>query len=762
MSRPLPPLVRALLLCAASLVLGLHLTSVQPWLPWPACTLFVFAVVVGLRRQPTPAVLPSLVPWAAVVSAGVLLGAGAAARVRHDCRWSLPDGKEIQVVGVLVAEPTAEGSTTLRMSAPCRGDVRVRSHGPLPAAGIRLRATGRWLARPPLGRLLPDPRSAGSLVLRRVRVDRGVPVFPHPLLRLRGAAQRRIRTLFGPRSATLEALLLARTESLEPETRDRFTAAGLAHVLAISGLHVGVVAGVLLTVARALRLPATLAAGGAAAGTVGYVLLLGAPYAACRAALQVVLLLVARLLQRPSDPLALLAAAALVLLAIDPLAIAEPGFQLSFAGAAALAMLRRPVLARLPRRLPSVLREGLAAGMAAGLVTMPIAAVHFGRAAPVGLVSTLVAVPIVALLVPAAGCALVASMASPSFGRFLAGAAGLGVDALQRVTAAAAALPFGHSAVTGPVAWGWLLATGGGLWLLGLRRLRKGAPSLVASVAFLAVLVAWPPLAERYAARGALRITAIDVGQGDALAIRTPHGRWLLVDAGPRSPTFDAGRSRVVPFLLRQGAKRLDLLVITHPDADHVGGAAAVVAALRVGGVLDPGVAAGRKQLVQVLREAAARGTRWYRSVPGGRVTVDGVRLELLAPAADDLEDVDDANDYSVVFRLVYGRFSALFEGDAPESVEREVIERAGGRLSATLLKVGHHGSRTSTSEVLLDASEPSIALISVGRRNRYGHPSPEVLERLRLHSVEIHRTDREGTITVSAWSDGHYTVEHR
>ncbi len=558
----------------------------------------------------------------------------------------------------------------------------------------------------------------------------------------------------------MEALLLARTESLDPETRDRYSAAGLAHVLAISGLHVGVVAGVLLTVARALRLSATFSAGAAAMGTVLYVLLLGAPYAACRAALQVVMLLMARLLQRPSDPLALLAAAALVVLAIDPAALLEPGFQLSFAGAAALSVLRRPIVPWLPSRLPSAVRDGLAAGLAAGLVTMPIAAVHFGRAAPVGLVSTLVAVPIVAATVPAAACALLVSVPLPALGGFLAGAARLGVDALERVAASAAALRFGHSAVTGPVAYAWLIATVVGLWLLGLRPRWKGVRSLVAGGAFAAVLLAWPPLAERAASRGALQITAIDVGQGDALAIRTPHGRWLLVDAGPRSPTFDAGRSRVVPFLLRHGARRIDLLVITHPDADHVGGAAAVVGALPVSGVLDPGVAAGKPALIRVLREAAARGTQWYRSVPGGSVVVDGVTLDLLAPAPGNLERLEDANDYSVVFRLSYGDFSALFEGDAPESVERQVVVRAGGHLHATLLKVGHHGSRTSTGETLLDASEPRVALISVGRRNRYGHPSPEVIERLRAHGIEIHRTDREGTVTVSAWRDGRYVVE--
>jgi competence protein ComEC len=235
----------------------------------------------------------------------------------------------------------------------------------------------------------------------------------------------------------------------------------------------------------------------------------------------------------------------------------------------------------------------------------------------------------------------------------------------------------------------------------------------------------------------------------------------VLVDAGPRTLRSDAGRDRVVPFLLKRGARRIDALILTHPDADHIGGAGAVLDAFHVGLVIDPGLPAGKETFIDLLGAARRGGTRWIAGRAGISFRIDGVAFSLLYPL-DPLDGPVVANDFSVVFRLEYGGFAALFLGDAPMAVEEQLVARHGSRLRGALLKVGHHGSATSTGQPLLDAMRPEIALVSAGRRNRYGHPSPTVLRRLEQHQVRVLRTDELGNITVRATRAGHVEARVR
>jgi competence protein ComEC len=267
------------------------------------------------------------------------------------------------------------------------------------------------------------------------------------------------------------------------------------------------------------------------------------------------------------------------------------------------------------------------------------------------------------------------------------------------------------------------------------------------------VVVAWAPTLARLG-DDALVIHAIDVGQGDAFAIRTPGNRWILVDAGPRTPHADAGRDRVVPYLLRHGVRRLDVMILTHPDGDHMGGAAAVLDAFDTALVIDPGLAAGKPLFIDLLAAAGKAGQRWVAGNADVAFEMDGVRFQLLYP----LPGYDSSlptNDLSVVFRVEYGSFSALFMADATIAVEELLVRRHGSALRSSLLKVGHHGSTTSTGDVLLRTVRPEVALISNGRRNRYGHPAPSVVRRLEEHRVRVLRTDLLGHVSVRAHRGG-------
>lgn len=397
------------------------------------------------------------------------------------------------------------------------------------------------------------------------------------------------------------------------------------------------------------------------------------------------------------------------------------------------------------------LADGLATSLAATLTTAPIVAWHFGRVAPVGIAANVVAIPLLGVTVPALALALAAGTIWIPAGRFVAGGAELLLDALDRVATVAAAVPFGTVAVlpssafamTGAVALGFALSRR-------LGRVRTPIRGAVWAGVAIAVLAVAPlrPAGDR------VEIHVIDVGQGDAIGIRSPGGRWLLVDAGLAGADYDAGARRVVPYLAGRGVRRLHGLVITHPDGDHMGGAGAVLRSLRPRWAGGPAVIAGKAQYVALLREARERGVPWIAVRRGMEIDMDGMTVTVLYPVAEPLQ-VEDANDASVVMRVAYGEFAALLTGDAPASVEELLVRQLGRGLDADLLKVGHHGSSTSTTTALLTATGARTAVISAGRGNRYGHPHPEVLARLRQGEIHVYRTDRHGSVVVRAGADG-------
>jgi competence protein ComEC len=388
--------------------------------------------------------------------------------------------------------------------------------------------------------------------------------------------------------------------------------------------------------------------------------------------------------------------------------------------------------------------------LCAFLLTAPVVAYHFGVLAPISILANLPAVPLV-------GLALVGVLGSvalypilPPVAALVADGAGVALEGVDRVATAAAALPLGHFPVSRPAVTAILFAALAACAGFALLRASRPVVRFTAALgAGAAVILAGPALP---AVHPGLEIHFIDVGQGDAIAIRTPGGHWLLVDSGPAGREGDAGERRVLPFLRAHGARRLEALVLTHPDADHIGGAASVVRGIPVGRVIEPGLPVGKGMYADLLREVEGDGVAWSAARAGRVLRVDGVELDFLWPTARAVSSVDalgDANEVSAVARLRYGHFAALLTGDAPTDVEDSLIARLGPALQAPVLKAGHHGSSTSTSEAFLRAVRPRLVVISVGRRNRYGHPAPEVMERLRRDGIEVARTDREGTVSI-------------
>ncbi len=617
---------------------------------------------------------------------------------------------------------------------PCGGALKIRWPDGHPArGGTTWIVAGRWLG----------DADRGILVARRTRLLDGEP-------RGRGALRDRLAVrsarLFGTRAPLVDALVIARTGELDPAVRERYASAGLAHILSISGLHVGFIAAWLGLLLRAIGLGPRARFGAATALIAVYCWLLGLPAPATRAAVMLALDGVARLRQRVVAPRGLIALAALIVLALDPWAVRSVGAWLSVSAVAAVIWAGRAT-----ERSSRVVRL-VAPAVAATLLTAPICAYAFGTVAPVGVLANLVAIPLGAVAVPGLIIALLLSSG------LLAAGAGLCLALLDVVAGAAGALPGGHlvMAAGAPAAALWLGALAVAWWLWRTPR----RPWLIgARLAFVGAILSWTALLDapsRLFACHCLTVHFLDVGQGDAVALRTPNGRWILIDGGPRTPAGDAGRRVVVPFLRRHGARGVALLVATHPHADHVGGLPAVLDALAVDLVLDPGEPLGEAPYLEFLAATEAAGARWVAARAGDRVELDGVQLTVLSPDSAWVAVTTDPNEASVVLLVQYGAARLLFTGDAGLPVEGRLAGRIG---HVALLKVGHHGSAGATSDAWLAELAPAEAVISVGVGNRYGHPAPAVLARLAARRVHVHRTDRDGTITLE--SDGQRVQIH-
>jgi competence protein ComEC len=392
----------------------------------------------------------------------------------------------------------------------------------------------------------------------------------------------------------------------------------------------------------------------------------------------------------------------------------------------------------------------LGSSVGATLATAPITAWALGTVAPVGILLNFVAIPIAAVAVPGVLVSLLMYPVLLPLAKPFAAGAGLMLHLLELVAAAGAVVPGGHlllepGRLAGTATWVAVLAAG--LWTSAPRTTLREAgrrAGWALTAALWVVLAKVPLLVAGDGGRG-LTLHFLDVGQGDAAAIRTPGGHWILVDAGPAGEGADAGRRVVAPFLQRQGARSLSLAVVSHAHADHLGGLPAVMAHLRTGLVIEPGADVPDLRYTRFLDRLLADGVPWHPARAGDRFEIDSVRFTALHPVPGWAEWGEDVNEDSLVLLVEYGDFQALLAGDAGFPAEAAMR----GRLRPVdLLKVGHHGSRGSTGDAWLDALAPPVAVISLGR-NDYGHPAPATLERLRTHGVAVHRTDREGTITV-------------
>jgi competence protein ComEC len=687
---------------------------------------------------------------------------------------------------------------------PVTGQARLLTAAtPRYAYGDRVTVTGH-LTAPPLFedfsyRAYLAQRGIHSVILR-AQVTPAPPVaqaWPTALRRdlvgrlyaLRLAGQTLLeRTLPEPYAALAAGILLGIDAGIPDDLYDRFNATGASHVLVISGSNVALMAATLLALSRrslglwALGrwawLPTLL-------GIAAYAVLVGGEASVWRAALMGSLVVIATHVRRRGTALVTLAAAGWLMLLFNPSQWQDVGFQLSALATLGLILYTPRLTAWLKLRpgpvfggaplgqnwLVGLLHEGGVMTAAASLLTLPLIAYHFARVSLVGLLVNLLIVPAQPLILIAGSAAVaLAALGLPWAAPPLLWVAWLGLLWTERLVTWAAALPGASMGVTGYGLPALLLTyaaiTAATLLpaqsptaparLLPRLRARLRAPRtvwlttwLTAPAGLLTLLIAaalvWAAVFTQ--PDGRLHVYFLDVEQGDGILIQTPGGRQVLIDGGVQSDRLLAQLGAVMPWWDRH----LDVLLLTHPDRDHMAAQMGVWSRFRVDHALltsaatqDPAAEAWRAAATQAGAAPAIQSR-------GGWLDLgDGVALWTLWPPAEPVRGENADNENSLVTKLVYGDFSVLLTGDAGVVSEAAWLA-TGASLRATALKVGHHGSRDSTSPALVAAVDPTYAVIQVGAANPYGHPAPDVLDR--LAGRVLLRTDEHGRITLS--SDG-------
>jgi len=558
------------------------------------------------------------------------------------------------------------------------------------------------------------------------------------------------QTLPPPYNYLLIGMLLGEKGFIAPHLKEVFTEAGIMHILAVSGLHVGIIAMALLAFLGILRLPKKPKLLILILILIMYASITGFRPSVLRATIMFILLIGGKLLNRNRNLNISLFFAAFLILLSNPLILYDAGFLLSFIVTFSIINLS-PILQGLFSKIVVWIKSPLAVSTAAWIGIFPLSAYFFSKVSIISIVSNIFIIPLTGIAVILGFVTFFIGLASISFAGIIANINYLVLNLITLIAKSFSLIPFAFVYVAQPSIMVIILYYLTVFFMVEIfykktlsQKIKKKAALIVLSVALLIIIV------QVFYPVDNLKVNFINVGQGDCILIEAPNKINILIDGGgtPQSD-FDVGSKIVIPYLRRKGVNEIDLLILTHPHLDHLEGLLPVLKEFKVDMVLDSGLNCDSSEYKEFISLIIKKGIPYHKAKAGDNfIFSNNLEIFLLNPLYDsDFYCESDFNNASIVVKLFYKNTDFLFTGDIEEAAEKKLLVWQ-NILQSDILKVGHHGSSTSTNLEFLDKVDPSIAVITVGK-NHFGHPSQKIIERLEDKNIQIYRTDEDGTIII-------------
>lgn len=591
-----------------------------------------------------------------------------------------------------------------------------------------------------------------AITIRSINHKKSIPYF---IYRIKKKLYRSLGELYPGAAGTLvKGLLLGERGEISTDLRDAFAKCGVIHALAISGLHIGYIGIIFFVLFSLLRFNYQARIIAVLISILFYDLLIGFEPPIVRASLMLGIFLGGRLLQRPTDVLNVISTAAIIILLIHPQSLFQASFQLSFAAILSIVYFYRRLkiifdklsfLSKLTKnKFGEYLGTLFLVSLSAQLGTLPIVAFYYGRIPIAALLLNLLVIPVVGIVIALGFASLIFSLISMSVAQLYAYTNLVFLEFLIRVIERTGQLKFAALEIN-KIGLMTILIYYGLIWLLLNMDKKQYRKILAYSIVMGTIFFLWKPI---FSDHRWMRVIFFDVGQGDAALVTFPDGKNILIDAGPQLEDFNAGDFFILPYLKRQGINRLSAVILSHSDNDHIGGMHSILRKITIDKIIDNGLYHESKicSTYQIIIDSLQI---------NHSITRSACRLEnfanygifILHPTGAFIEQFnDDINNCSVVVKIVYGNRSFLFTGDIQKDAET-VLVKYGDLLKADVLKVAHHGSRTSSTDEWLKLVQPEYAVISVGKNNKFNFPAPSVLNRLKQHGIKMVRTDENGAV---------------
>jgi len=559
------------------------------------------------------------------------------------------------------------------------------------------------------------------------------------------------RSLPEQQAGLLNGMLIGYRKGLSEEVMEAFSDSGLVHIMAVSGANIVFIVFPLIFVLRKLRISQRAANLIVIGVLIVFVYITGLEPSVVRAVIMAVTILIGQIIHREGDIYTSISLAAILMLIHNPNILFNVGFQLSFVATLSLVMFSKNIKDFIKlKHIPDYMADVLSATLSAQLGVLPLSALYFNKVSMISIISNIIVVPVLELITILGSVMALLGQISIVISRIIGYVNCVFLSFVLYTVKLSSSVPYAVVQIITPPAslvvlyYIFILFF---IWFKPGRNIRiKPFYYLVAWALIFVICVIYAFIPK------SMEVVFIDVGQGDSALIKTYRGVSVLIDGGGSSEgkteEHNIGETVIIPFLLDQGVSKLDLIIATHAHNDHVQGLVPVLETFKVENVVLPeyeGINSDFKEIISICNQRKIN----INAVKTGDIIKldDKTYFDVFSPTNDTDINITSLNNTSLVLKLAYKGIRMLFTGDAEKDVEERLVSR-GKDISADVLKVGHHGSDTSTGEDFLERVNPRAAVISVGRNN-FGHPSETVVERLKKSGAVLFRTDEDGAITI-------------